>query len=388
MTSMLHKWISVDQLHWGQLSANPNPAAIKLLQERQDRQHEIEWDRVCRLNNDEAAELVQGQFSRNPFCVSPDVLFCNPNPKMIDLWWPRFKEKDQLNDLFTMESAVYAAVYGNSNDQIVQWIQDKVASDPRWIYSLNNNQWSALASNQNDNALAIIQDYINQNHEESSMDWNIWYNIGYGLTRNRNPKAVEICKQHPHRMPRFIPELCKNPHPDIVHWLAKHPDWIRWDIFCENTNEDAVTMMEAEMDKLDWFWMCTNPNDRAVTLLTTCYPPRRDPLHLVTALCTNINQRVLEFIRPEAIQLHIEVDLVGYLLGQQSGWYHLSKNPAIFQGYDYTLHTLFGVWDYRPFLKNRMVSSGLAEELMKNRFHPQNMHLWASWGHEHDDDFA
>lgn len=38
--------------------------------------------------------------------------------------------------------------------------------------------------------------------------------------------------------------------------------------------------------------------------------------------------------------------------------------------------------------KTRMVTSGLAEELMKNRFHPRHMDKWASWGHEDEHDFA
>jgi len=50
-------------------------------------------------------------------------------------------------------------------------------------------------------------------------------------------------------------------------------------------------------------------------------------------------------------------------------WTQLSENPNIFE-YDYVA------------MKNRIYKSGIAEDLMKNRFHPMNMSRWGKWGHD------
>jgi hypothetical protein len=53
-------------------------------------------------------------------------------------------------------------------------------------------------------------------------------------------------------------------------------------------------------------------------------------------------------------------------------WYWLSLNPNIFT-YDYTA------------MKNR-IFGGIKEDLVKNRFHPRNLHKFKEWGFEDSDD--
>ena len=38
-------------------------------------------------------------------------------------------------------------------------------------------------------------------------------------------------------------------------------------------------------------------------------------------------------------------------------------------------------------VKERMLKSGLVEDLIKNRFYPKYMEQWLSWGHEDPSDF-
>ena len=52
-------------------------------------------------------------------------------------------------------------------------------------------------------------------------------------------------------------------------------------------------------------------------------------------------------------------------------WLELSRNPSIF---------IF-TYDYDA-IKNYMYGSGLARDLMENRFHPRNVHKFEEWGHE------
>ena len=55
-------------------------------------------------------------------------------------------------------------------------------------------------------------------------------------------------------------------------------------------------------------------------------------------------------------------------------WTRLSINPSIF------------TYDYKE-LKRRMKET-IAEDLMKNRFHPKNMDKWFGWGQEDEMEFA
>ena len=50
-------------------------------------------------------------------------------------------------------------------------------------------------------------------------------------------------------------------------------------------------------------------------------------------------------------------------------WSYLSANTCIFE------------YDHQA-MKDRMYNSGLCEELMANRFHPDNSHKWVDWGFE------
>jgi hypothetical protein len=55
-------------------------------------------------------------------------------------------------------------------------------------------------------------------------------------------------------------------------------------------------------------------------------------------------------------------------------WSQLSRNPNIF------------TYDYQA-MKDRMFHGGIKEDLMKDRFHPTNIHKFKGWGFEaYDDD--
>ena len=52
---------------------------------------------------------------------------------------------------------------------------------------------------------------------------------------------------------------------------------------------------------------------------------------------------------------------------------YLSLNPNIF------------TYDYKA-MKDRMFRGGIKEDLMKDRFHPMNLHNFKGWGFDYDDD--
>ncbi len=105
--------------------------------------------------------------------------------------------------------------------------------------------------------------------------------------------------------------------------IYKLRDWIDVDklnLNCLSANQNAIHLLEQNPDKIDWKTLSANPN----------------AIHLLEQ---NLNKIC---------------------------WSILSRNPSIFT-YNY------------PELKRR-IKETIAEDLMKNRFHPKNMDKWVGWG--------
>jgi hypothetical protein len=114
-------------------------------------------------------------------------------------------------------------------------------------------------------------------------------------------------------------------NPNAIHILEKNLDKVNWDWLSQNPN--AIHILEKNIDKLDkvsWYWLSKNPN----------------AIHI----------------------LENNLDKVS--------WENLSRNPNIFE------------YDYAAMINRMYKNDGIAEDLMKNRFHPRNMTLWNGWGHD------
>ena len=106
-------------------------------------------------------------------------------------------------------------------------------------------------------------------------------------------------------------------------------DWVdidKIDLSRLSFNPNAIRLLEQKPDKINWVSLSQNPN----------------AIHLLEQNQDKIN------------------------------WRELSRNPSIFT-YDYVA------------LKNRMKET-IAEDLMKNRFHPKYMSKWYGWGQIDDED--
>jgi hypothetical protein len=131
-----------------------------------------------------------------------------------------------------------------------------------------------------------------------------------------NPKSIPILEKNVDKVDWTYLSF----NPNAIPILEKNLDKVDWQRLSSNPN--AIHILEKNLDKVDWFWLSTNPN----------------------AICI----------------LEKNLDKVD--------WSNLSLNPNIFE-YDYEA------------MKNRMYKkNGIAEDLMKNRFHPMNMTLWNGWG--------
>jgi hypothetical protein len=105
-------------------------------------------------------------------------------------------------------------------------------------------------------------------------------------------------------------------------------------------NPNAISLLEANLDKIDWFLLSTNPG--AITLI-------EKNLDKVNWLLLSENPAAIHIL--EANQDKID-------------WRILSENYEIFE-YDYE-----SMKQTRPF----------TEELMANRFHPNNLDKFEDWG--------
>jgi hypothetical protein len=119
-------------------------------------------------------------------------------------------------------------------------------------------------------------------------------------------------------------------------------DKLDWNYLSKNPN--AIPMLEKNLDKVNWQLLSLNPN----------------AIHILEKNLDNVDWKWLSQ-NPNAIPI-LEQNL------DKVDWERLSRNPNIFE-YDYNA------------IKNRMYKKGgIAEDLMKNRFHPINLHKFKLWG--------
>ena len=120
-------------------------------------------------------------------------------------------------------------------------------------------------------------------------------------------------------------------NPNTISILEKNLNKVDWSELSSNPN--AIHILEKNLDKMNWEELSRNPNPNAIHLL-------EKNLDKVTTKC----------------------------------WRNLSLNPNIF------------TYDYKA-MKDRMFrNGGIKEDLMKNRFHPQNLYKFKWWGFDGPDD--
>ena len=108
----------------------------------------------------------------------------------------------------------------------------------------------------------------------------------------------------------------------FIYWKKKNNlDKVNWEWLSQNTN--AIHILEKKLDEVNWNNLSSNPN--AIPILEK-----------------NLTK----------------VD-----------WFVLSENPNIF------------TYDYKA-MKDRMFRGGIMEDLMKERFDPENIDKFNGWGFE------
>jgi len=109
-------------------------------------------------------------------------------------------------------------------------------------------------------------------------------------------------------------------------------------------SKHAIQLLENNPDKINWFSLSGNPSKGAIKLLEN--NPDKINWHNLSRNNSCGAVRLLEK-HPNKIN-----------------WYNLSQNPRIFN------------YDYKQMKDNCML---FKEDLIKNRFHPCNIHKFKDW---------
>ena len=128
-------------------------------------------------------------------------------------------------------------------------------------------------------------------------------------------------------------------NPAAMHLLEANPNKIDWETF--SSNAAAIKYLEKHPDKIDWCWLSYNPN--AFKILESQLHPKIN----WEWICSNPSCVTLLKTHRNEIDPRL-----------------FSENLGIFE-YDYQAMS-------RPF----------TEELMQNRFHPDNIGKFEAWGYE------
>ena len=219
----------------------------------------------------------------------------------------------------------------------------------REIILINPQFWSFYNFSQN--KAEWVQDMFESRLD--LIDWNI-------IAANPSKWACEkIIKQVEKRNPKICLDLYNifiNPSDWAGEFIQKYSMTPVWYLLSENPAKWAGEMFENNHDKIAYHHLSRNPAEWARKILEK-NPKRIDYKIHYDWLSRNHSAWALDMM-----------ENIMKIQPWKIHWFHLSSNPYIFT-YDY------------EFLRKRMRYT-IAEELIQNRFHPRNVHKFASWGFE------
>jgi hypothetical protein len=194
--------------------------------------------------------------------------------------------------------------------------------------NLDQINWRILSSNKSKGAMQLLT----KNQNKIDWDW---------LCYNESEGAMHLLENNPNKINWGY--LCWNESKYAIQLLTKNQDKICWNYLCMNKSEGAMQLLEKNQNKICWMYLSANTSDGALRILAN---------NLDKIVWWSLSQN------PAAMQLLFENQ-------DKIKWANLSMNPAIF------------VYDYAAMRQNCLL---FKEELMKDRFHPQNLTKFREWG--------
>jgi len=153
---------------------------------------------------------------------------------------------------------------------------------------------------------------------------------------------------------------------DLTMTFLKLHDWVEEDKInwsCMSANPNAIHLLEANSAKINWMWMSGNPN----------------AIHLLEATPDKIFWPILSENKNAVSILETNLDKVDWnlLSGNPSAIHILEKNLDKVEWAGISLNANIFTYDYDAMKSSR---DALAEDLMKERFHPKHIDQFESWG--------
>jgi hypothetical protein len=142
-------------------------------------------------------------------------------------------------------------------------------------------------------------------------------------------------------------------NPNAIYLLEQNVDKID-DWFELSENPSAIYLLEQNLDKIDWYQLSKNPN--AIHLLEQ----HQDKINWYNL---SKNPGAIHLIKKGFEENKIPKNNIKYW------WNSLLLNPSIFTC----------TYDYDKIRAHCLV---FKEGIIKNRFHPRNIHKFTSWGYE------
>lgn len=283
------------------------------------------------------------------------IEFLERNPKMID-WFYMSKNENAILTNQNIDKICRSTVCCNKNAiEIIIKIMNEYPNELNFEFlSINTHPDAIQLLEQNlfykrmpylscnTAAVHILKIY------PALIDWVM-------LSSNTHPDAIQLIEQN-------LDKICwhtLSSNPSAVHILLKYPEKIIWFTFSSNSNPSAVKLLIENLDKINWSTFSSNTHPDAIRILEQ-----------------NIHKADLQLLAGNVNALHVIINKSKDIEWKNKNWKilwsGLSTNPNIFE------------YDYKS-MKSRC--DIFAEELIKNRFHPDiYFKKKLDWGYDEDED--
>ena len=345
------------------LSSNPNPIAIKLLEEeiKVNPEVNINWDILSTKTNPKAINLLKANHDK----INWNLLSANTNPKAIEILVEEYKKNpnseklewtalcgnpnaikilvEEYNNNPNSHKLVWSALCGNPNPKVIKLLEKEIKVFPPHI---NIN---ALAANETQEAIDFLKNNFTFENLEYSEYFEFWEKLSL------NSKAIEILKANKDKIAWH--NISHTSSPEGIAFLRENYYKINWGAIAHNPLPEAIALLKENYRKIDinWEGLSQNPNPEAITLLENEFKKKpNNPKILWRMLSSNIN----------AINLLKNRMIYENKLSQQNynklsiyniiNWHIISSNPNAIE-----------------LIKERIIYQDLPENRNRNRFESQ-----------------
>ena len=321
-------------IDWGILSASKNPEAIKLLKAHRDK---INWDLLSGNTNPKAIEILAEEYKNNPNShklVWP--VLCG-NPKAIKLLEEEYTNNPNSRKL------VWPVLCGNQNPKVIKLLEKEIKVNPQHI-DLN-----ALAANETQEAIKFLENNFLLEDLDYSDHFEFWEKLSL------NPKAIKLLKDNQDNIVWL--NISHTSSPEGIALLRENYYKINWGALAHNPLPEAIALLKENYRKIDinWEGLSQNPSPEAIILLEKEFTKKpNNPKFLWRMLSSNVN----------AINLLHKRMIYENKLSQQSynklsiyniiNWLIVSSNPNAIE-----------------LIKERIKYQDLPENRNRNRFESQ-----------------